>query len=341
MNERSPYKKPNFESKNILYIALSVAIIIIAISFFYYNVIHKPRLEKNKIELQKIEQEREAKLQLIEQDKKLELLKIEQEKELEKQRIERENVLLNSKNIEAELEQIEKEYINCKANAQDTYLLNWGRECRARGLNTDGSLPKEVAEGLLQRRRENLERCEREYKIKLETLKLKPDMGNKSETSMLSISTEVSLDKKENMDSTNINARNTPNEKIEDSDSMSIYEKKRLLGLAQFEKEVIALAKKSDQMDIEYRRYKDACLNRSTYVHTYGRNWFSIWGGSVLINNESTPECLKIWSDFSRLAKEIKAGMEYSMELARKAGVYPGQVRKMREKYYMDWTGWD
>ena len=122
---------------------------------------------------------------------------------------------------------------------------------------------------------------------------------------------------------------------------MAIYEERRLRGLEQFEKEVIQYAKKADQMDIEYRRYKDSCMNQSTYVYSYGRSWFSVWDGYTYINNESLPECKKIWSDFVRLTEEIKAGMIYSMELARKAGVYPGQVRKVREKYYLDWEGWE
>jgi hypothetical protein len=122
---------------------------------------------------------------------------------------------------------------------------------------------------------------------------------------------------------------------------MSIYEERRLRGLEQFEKEVIQYAKKADQMDIEYRRYKDSCMNQSTYVYNYGRSWFSVWDGYTYINNESLPECKKIWSDFVRLTEEIKAGMIYSMEMARKAGVYPGQVRKVREKYYLDWEGWE
>ncbi len=130
-----------------------------------------------------------------------------------------------------------------------------------------------------------------------------------------------------------IPAEETGKEKI------SIYEERRLKGLEQFEKEVIQYAKKADQMDIEYRRYKDSCMNQSTYVYNYGRSWFSVWDGYTYINNESLPECKKIWSDFVRLTEEIKAGMIYSMEMARKAGVYPGQVRKVREKYYLDWEG--
>jgi hypothetical protein len=331
MNRRSPYKKTSIDSKNILYISLSAAIIIIALSFFYYNVIHKPRLDKNRIEFQKSEQDKNAVLQLIEQDKKLELQKSEQKQELEREKIAYENTILNKSKVESEIINVESEYLRCKSNVQNLYDLEWKKECENRGVDSSASLPRNVALALGSNMQDRLNRCEREYKLKLETLKIKQSLPTAIESAPTS---DESLGTKNN------EIVNPASETVENDNSISIYEKRRLMGLEQFENEVVRLAKKADQMDIEYTRYKDACLNRSTYGYSNGRGWFSIWGGSVLIDNESTPECLKIWSDFSRLAKEIKAGMEYSMELARKAGVYPGQVRNVREKYIMDWSGW-
>lgn len=123
------------------------------------------------------------------------------------------------------------------------------------------------------------------------------------------------------------------------------YEIKRKIGLDEFERDIYELSKKANEMDINYTRYRDSCMFKYTYgnvsIFTYGRTWFSVWEGNVSIDNESTPECRKIWSDFSRLTREIKAGIEYSMEKAKKNGVLPGQMRKVREKYYLDWSGWD
>lgn len=153
--EKGPFIKNNFNSQNIFYISLSVAIIIIAFSFFYYNVIYKPQLDKNKIELQKIEQE----------------------KKLELQRIEQENALENKTKMETEIAKIEAEYLECKKNARDTYEQEWVGECKRIGKepNTETPLPVIIAERLSKYMQERLELCEKEYKIKLETVKLKQD----------------------------------------------------------------------------------------------------------------------------------------------------------------------
>jgi len=155
MNEinKTPYKKNNIDSKSIFYIALSVAIIIIAFSSFYYNVIYKPQLEKSKLELQRIEQ-----------DKKLEL-----------QRKEQENALENKIKIETEIDKIELEYLECKKNARYAYDQDWEGECKRLGKEVNAALPMKIAEILDIHLKEKLELCEKEYKIKLETVKLKQD----------------------------------------------------------------------------------------------------------------------------------------------------------------------
>jgi micrococcal nuclease len=130
---------------------------------------------------------------------------------------------------------------------------------------------------------------------------------------------------------------------------LSDSEEKRKKGLERFEEEVRGFAKKADEMDIQYTRYMDACFSKytegnfggNTSVYARGRTWFGGFSGSVSIDNESTVECRKMWSDFSRLVREIKRGMESAMDYARKASVYPGQLRKVRERYNLDWSGWD
>lgn len=151
--EKNPYIKKNFNSQNIFYISLSVAIIIIAFSFFYYNVIYKPQSEKNKLELQKIEQEN-----------KIELQKIEQEKAIENKTI-----------IEKEITGIAEGYVECKKNARVVYELEWKEECKRLGLTESIETPLNISIGerLSKYMQERLDLCEREYKMKLETLKLK------------------------------------------------------------------------------------------------------------------------------------------------------------------------
>jgi micrococcal nuclease len=139
------------------------------------------------------------------------------------------------------------------------------------------------------------------------------------------------------------------NEKVNQSSFFDEITNKRKKGLEQFEGKVQEFAKKADEMDIQYIRYMDACFSKytegnvwgNTSIYTRGRTWFGGFSGSFSIDNESTVECRKLWSDFSRLVREIKVGMESAMDNARKAAVYPGQLRKVREQYNLDWSGWD
>lgn len=170
-SERNIYIKKETNFKNIFYIALSSSIITIAFAFFYYNVIHKPQLEKNKIELQKIELENKLKLQKIQKDNEFELKRIEQEKKLELQKIEKEK----SFEIKTNIAEIEKEYLQCKEDAYTLYTREWSAECKRIGRveNIATPLPINIADRLNEQHKERLELCENEYKIKLDTLKLK------------------------------------------------------------------------------------------------------------------------------------------------------------------------
>ena len=74
----------------------------------------------------------------------------------------------------------------------------------------------------------------------------------------------------------------------------------------------------------------------------YGRDWFALWGpGSVLIDNESLPECVAMRSSVADLASRVRSGMADAEEHARQSGVFPGAARAVRQRYSMEWSGWD
>ena len=107
-----------------------------------------------------------------------------------------------------------------------------------------------------------------------------------------------------------------------------------------FETRIINLARKADQMDGEWRRYKDICLGRSSAGNPRGREGVGILEGPGRMANETTPECLKIYGNFIRLSEEIKEEMSEALEEARRSGLYPAQIGKIMKKYKMDWSGW-
>ncbi len=101
------------------------------------------------------------------------------------------------------------------------------------------------------------------------------------------------------------------------------------------------LASKADEVDRLYKRYTRYCIGQPTSGQSYGRDWSGYWSAPALVNNESSSECSDMLDDIVRRAAEIKSGMQFALEKARQAGVYPGDRRKIQRKYNMDWPGWE
>jgi S1-C subfamily serine protease len=113
-------------------------------------------------------------------------------------------------------------------------------------------------------------------------------------------------------------------------------------GLAQFEQTVAALARQADIVDAQWRRYRAACAGKATVgTVVNGRDWFGLWSDTVLLDNESLPECRALRSDIAAIGRQVSAGMVQAEEQARRHGVFPGSTRAVRTKYAMDWAGWE
>ncbi len=113
-------------------------------------------------------------------------------------------------------------------------------------------------------------------------------------------------------------------------------------GEAQFEKTVQALARQADEIDAAWERYRVACAGKySVGVVVNGRAWFGLLGDTVLIDNETLPQCRAWHDDVSTNARRVSDVMQQAEEMARRAGVFPGTTRGLRAKYAMEWGGWD
>jgi len=138
--------------------------------------------------------------------------------------------------------------------------------------------------------------------------------------------------------------------------------------IAEFEPRIGEISKTADVLDDNYRRYFDACYQKSTtagssgsfsghasgysYGAAAGRDWFAVYGaqsdmayggtysGSTSINNETTPYCRELWSDIVDGAREINQAMKALQQDAKRKGVLPGHMRDLRRKYRLDWKGW-
>lgn len=118
------------------------------------------------------------------------------------------------------------------------------------------------------------------------------------------------------------------------------YAKTREAGVSEYDRDVGELASKADEIDSLWRKHSDFCQGTIavTVGNSYGREWFGIYS---TINAADTPECKMMIQDMQDLAAAIDAGMEAAWEKAHRAGVYPGQMRAIQQKYLMELDRWN
>ncbi len=118
------------------------------------------------------------------------------------------------------------------------------------------------------------------------------------------------------------------------------YARMREEGVREYDREVGELAQKADEIDSLWQKHHDFCQGTiaATVGNAYGREWFGIY---TTINAADTPECRMMIQDMRTLAEEIDAGMEAAWEKAHRAGVYPGQMRAVQQKYLMELDRWN
>jgi hypothetical protein len=111
-------------------------------------------------------------------------------------------------------------------------------------------------------------------------------------------------------------------------------------GIRDYESEVSALAVKADRIDALWQKHREFCQGTIAVSvgNAFGRQWFGIY---TTINAADTPECRMMVQDMKTLAADIDDGMEAAWEKAHRAGVYPGQMRAVQQKYRMELDRWN
>jgi hypothetical protein len=100
-----------------------------------------------------------------------------------------------------------------------------------------------------------------------------------------------------------------------------------------------AVAKRADQLDSYWRRFRTECYDGSI-AGGFDREWFSVFERDKMRGTVS-PACLNTFSNFVADANAIKANIAAAEEAARKGDVFPGVRRDLRQKYRLDYAGWD
>ena len=100
-------------------------------------------------------------------------------------------------------------------------------------------------------------------------------------------------------------------------------------------------ARNGNQIDASWQRNAKLCVASATSTSS-DHPWFALLlpnGVKMAVSN--LYDCPG-WLDTTKQnAAEIKAKMDEAGEAARRQGVYPGTLREIRQKYRMDWSGWN
>ena len=115
----------------------------------------------------------------------------------------------------------------------------------------------------------------------------------------------------------------------------------RAKGAGEYEELVEWAARNGDQIDANWQRNSKLCIAGAAAA-AGDRAWFALYvpnGIKVAVSNAY--DCFS-WIDRMKAdAVEIKGHMDKAAEAARRDGVYPGTLRQIRQKYRMDWAGWN
>ena len=101
---------------------------------------------------------------------------------------------------------------------------------------------------------------------------------------------------------------------------------------------VASLAAQADRVDRVWNEFRSACNFKAGNLHEGARGWFAIWEGSIRADL-SGGACRDLFNQIVDLGEPIKAGMTAAEDVARQT-LSPGDIRKIRRQYALDWEGW-
>ena len=109
-------------------------------------------------------------------------------------------------------------------------------------------------------------------------------------------------------------------------------------GTRRYQQVVEAAARQAAQLDSYWLRIKSNCSLRVAPGHD--REWFGLWDGRAKLDSADA-SCGSAIREMEELAGEIRTVMSSAQEDARRAAVLPGELREIRRRHRMDWTGFE
>jgi hypothetical protein len=117
-------------------------------------------------------------------------------------------------------------------------------------------------------------------------------------------------------------------------------EERHLVGVAEYERVVRTLSAQADTVDAEWRDYAKWCGISASAAQSGGRAWFAIWSADGAVGGSARADCSGVHLDILERANRVRAAVQEMSERARRAGVYPGEIRDVRRKYALDADDW-
>jgi V8-like Glu-specific endopeptidase len=111
-------------------------------------------------------------------------------------------------------------------------------------------------------------------------------------------------------------------------------------GLAAYDAALHVVSAQADDMDSAWREYATWCGVGVPSAPTGGRAWFAIWSAAGAPGGSAGSNCASMRTEILEHASRVKAAMMDASERARRADVYPGEIRDLRRKYSLDYDGW-
>ena len=116
-------------------------------------------------------------------------------------------------------------------------------------------------------------------------------------------------------------------------------ERAREAAAGRYERALAQLARRADDLDGFWRRFKRDCYEGSI-SGSFDREWFSLFEPKSM-HGAVSPGCTTAFSDVQTEAHTIKNTAVALEEAARKEDIFPGTRRQLRQKYHLDYAGWD
>jgi S1-C subfamily serine protease len=100
-----------------------------------------------------------------------------------------------------------------------------------------------------------------------------------------------------------------------------------------------AIAERADAVDAAWKQYTIAC-GITAVPGGEPREWFHLYDPRSPLHHTAA-SCARPLDDLERQAAAIKTALTAAEEAAREGDVYPGTRRALRQRYRLDYTGWD